>query len=476
MRWLLAHRYSIGITFLVFLLLGKFLAPLFLYELPLGYDPGIYRYLFLKYADSIRHFSLPELLPWASEHPPGLFVLAAPFLIAGLPVDVLIGFVWNLIPVLLLCVLSIIISKREGRAVGVCVLLIGLLSQAYYDGFFAMYMKAYVSLLFTILTYYLAEKRSMWFVLTALTAVMVHQQTGLVLTLSLGLWWILSMRKNWSDKKFRVLTYILGVAAIVAILWYIPQWERAIWSPLKSIFLLRGDKAPSGAFPDAAFYVRTMAVVLLLGIFGLAKSFTKERGSLWQLSVLVCAVFIMFRLVFYKRFFLQLDFFLIPFAASALVWIWKNVSTYWARGLLLLIIITQAIVGFQVVKLRTPGLSQKELSHIVALPSVIEKNATVIALENTSGVWLRGWLSNHSVGAPGLFDNPGWSYKQWETFIDGSDKERKRMLRKLQRPVYFLLSPSFARYYQERAEKFIKDPCFRVVDDAPLLKSICSKK
>jgi hypothetical protein len=473
--WLSSRKFSLGIFTFGILLLGKFLAPLFLFDVPLGYDPGIYRYLFLQYAESIRHFSLPELAPWALEYPPGLFVLAAPLLIAGLPVDVLIGWMWNLVPVLLACVLAWVMYKREGRAVGVCVLLIALLSQAYFDGFFAMYYKVYVSLILTVCTYHFAEKLSMWFIPCALAAVMIHQQTGLILTLALGIWWILSLKTRWKDPVFRKLSVALVVSAVIALLWYLPQWERAIWSPLKSIILLRGDNAPAGAFPDASFYVRTMGIVLMLGIFGMIINLRKERGSLWQLSVLVCAIFIIGKLVFYKRFYLQLDFFLMPFAAIALVWIWKHASTIWARAFLVLVLVVQAIVGLQSMKLRTPIFGASELSQIKALAEVIEPDAAVIAMENISGMWLRGWLPSHAVGAPGLFDYPDWKYEDWEVFIDGSRSERRSLLGGLQGPVYFFLSPTFIYFYGDRAKLVIEDPCLTSVSDAPLLLSVCSK-
>lgn len=468
------HRVIVAAGSLAALLLIKFLWPLFAYDIPLGYDPGLYRYLFLQYAESMKEFTLPELLPWASEHPPGLFVFAAPLIIAGLPVDALIGWMWNLFPVLLICVLALIITKREGQAVGVCVLLMGLLSQAYFDGFFAMYIKAYVSLLCTILSYYFAEKRSYWLVPTALAAVMIHQQTGLILILSLGVWWLLSLKSSWSNTKFRRMTYVLGLAGILACIWYLPQWERAIWSPLKSIILLRGDNAPAGAFPAATFYVRTMGVVLFLGLFGMVVSFKNERGSLWQISVLVCAVFIVFRLVFYRRFYLQLDFFLMPFAALALVWIWNTIATHWTRILLAGVIISQGVLGFKGMDLRKPRFGVYELNQISSLPEHIEPDATVIALENISGMWLRGWLPRHKVGAPGLFDFPNWTYEDWLMFVDGSSEDRRNLLEELEEPVYFLLSPAFTQFYKERASAVITDPCLQVVVDAPLLRSICS--
>ena len=83
----IAKHLDLGIlagVVLVVLLSIKFLLPVFLFPIPLGYDPGIYRFLFLKYAETFP--LLPELPRWAGEHPPGLFLIAAPFLDLGMPV------------------------------------------------------------------------------------------------------------------------------------------------------------------------------------------------------------------------------------------------------------------------------------------------------------------------------------------------------------------------------------------------------
>lgn len=431
--------------------------------------------MFLQYADSIRHGLLPELLPWAKEYPPGLFIIASPLLIAGVPVDALIGWIWNCVPVILMCIFAFVTSKREGIAVGIALLLIGLLSQAYYDGFFAMYYKAYVALLMVVLTYHFAEKYSFWCIPLALAAVMIHQQTAIILILSLAIWWILALRTQWSNLKFRVFTITMCSAAVLAVFWYIPQWERAIWSPLKSIFLLRGAAAPAGAFPDALFYLRTMGIIVILGISGFIVSLRKQRGSLWQISVIICAIFIVFRLVFYKRFFLQFDFFLMPFAAIALVELWQRYSVAWIRICIIVALLAQTIVSISIVLKRVPLIQPNDVETILSLSEHIEPDATVIALENTSGTWLRGWLPYHTVGAPGLFDIPNWSYQQWEQFIQGTEQERKALLKTLKSPVYFYLTPAFMLYYGAEAGIVVEDPCLQLLDTAPLLRSLCSE-
>lgn len=456
-------------------LVAKFLTPLFLYDVPLGYDPGMYRYLFVTYAESFKALSMPDLLPWAKEYPPGLFFLFSPLVALGFPVDALIGWVWNLVPVLLAVMLAWVTAKRLGTTDGIATLIIALLSIPYYDGFVGMYFKAYVALFFVVLTYHLAQKRSSWFLLTAFLTVITHQQTALILILALVSWWLLQVRSGWKDPWYRRIT-VLGLALVfAALLTYLPQWERAIWSPLKSIVLLRGDNAPGGAFPELSFYLQTTGVVLLLGMIGFFRRLREDRGSLWQISVLVCAVFIAFQLVFHKRFFLQLDFFLMPFAASALVWLWQLVRSVQARTLICVLLLGQAYVSVQIITLREPEVRRSTLDEIIRVTQATPDDASLIALENASGPWLRGWKVAGQVGAPGLFDYPGWSYDQWGQFIDGTQADRKVLLQTLSGDVYFFVSPMFSGFYGDRAVKVLEDPCLQKVNSQPLLHSTCSK-
>ncbi|MCB9808543.1 hypothetical protein H6770_04815 [Candidatus Peribacteria bacterium] len=461
---------------LIALLLGKFLYPLFTYDVPLGYDPGIYRYLFIQYADALRSLSLPNLAPWAQEYPRTFYLFIAPFIIAGIPVDAFIGWMWNLVPVALACVLAWVTAKRSNTQIGIAVLLMAFLSQAYYDGFFAMYMKVYVSLIFVVLTYYFVERLSVWFPITALLAVLIHQQTGLVLVVALGVWWVIQLPSRFSEPRFRVMTTILAGAACVGLLMYLPQWERAILSPLKSIFLLRGASAPGGAFPDAIFYIKTMPIVLLLGIGGYLTSMKTERGSLWQLSVLVCLIFVTLHLTFYKRFFLLLDFFLLPYAAAFLVSLWNMLKhSSVLRGSLALLILAQCLVGLRVVSMRTPAIRSSDIMLIHQAAAALPEHASIIALENISSTWLRGWIPYRNVGAPGLFDFPGWTIEEWGQFIDGSNADRKALLQRVEsESLYLFASPLFTEYYGERANPVLRDPCLKKVDNAPLLQFICN--
>src|SRR5690242_15865719 len=76
---------------LIILLTIKFLWPLFQYHIPLGYDAGIYRYLFVRHAQGFPPFWLGPIDPWAKGHPLGLFFFSTILMRIGVPVDWLIG-------------------------------------------------------------------------------------------------------------------------------------------------------------------------------------------------------------------------------------------------------------------------------------------------------------------------------------------------------------------------------------------------
>jgi hypothetical protein len=458
---------------LTVLLLAKFLLPLVRFSYPLGYDAGMYRYLFLAYEPYWPPFTLPTLPPWALEHPVGLFILTTPLLKLGLPVDWLIGWIWNLMPVALALVLAWVTSKRYERDIFPWVLAAALCSAAYFDGFAAMYWKTYAALLFMILAMHFVGRLSPWALPFALLTFVTHHQTGLILGLALGSWWLVSIPTHWRKTRWRWGTLLVVAVAGLSLLFYLPHWDRAVMGPLLSILSLQGDAAPAGAFPEAAFYVGKAGLLLALGLGGLAWSLRKERGSVWQMSVLWCAVFILFKLVFYRRFFLQLDFFLLPFAALAARDLWKTLGPGARRYVVPVLLAAQAVVSFRVAQVRQPVAPDATFEQVIALRESVPPDAFVLGLENQSAVVLRGWLPDHGVGGPGLFDFP-WTYAQWETFLLGSQVDRANLAARLPASSYVYASDYFMRYYAGHADAFLRDPCFEKAGPRGLHRVVCA--
>lgn len=461
--WFSKHSVIILSAVFLLLLLCKFFWSLFYYSAPLGYDPGFYRYLFIRHADGFPPFWLAPMDGWAKGHPLGLFFFSTLLLKLGVPVSWLLGWIWNLFPVVLAAVFAWVIGRREGKMTGVLVLLTAFLSIAYFDGFAAMYWKTYASLLWCVVTYRLIEKKSWWAILTGILCVATHHQTGLLFGLAFGSWlftcFIGDARTNLRAAFRTFLPFFLGgcVIVLIGVLWYLPVWKDAILSQLPA--LLKGEQISGGSFPPALFYLQTEGILLALGAVGFGLSIKRERLTLWQLSVLWSLLFVVARLLFYRRFFLQLDFFLLPFAAIAIRAFWMRFSRPVYRGVLVCALLVQAAIMISVMPLRGPMTDPADFDAINTFADHIPADALIIGLDNKTVTQLRGWLPYARIAGPGLFDN-AWTYSEWETFLMGTHEDRVRMLSIYSGTVYIYVSQFFQDYYGESVAGFMSDPCF----------------
>ncbi|HVW66797.1 MAG TPA: hypothetical protein VHA78_03630 [Candidatus Peribacteraceae bacterium] len=468
------QRSLILFALLSFALLIKCIWPLFVYHIPLGYDVGIYRYLFVRHADGFPPFDVVALPAWAKGHPLGLFFVTTILIRLGIPADWLIGWIWNLFPVFLAILLGWVMMRREGKTVGLLTMLAALLSVAYFDGFAAMYWKTLASLFWCVLTYHLLERRSWIAVITGILTVATHHQTGLLFGLAFGSWVIVGLFKAWIfERRFprEILLPLIGGVIVLAVglLWYLPVWKEAVMQNLPELFA--GEGSPGGNFPPASFYLSTSGILLALGAVGLLVSLKRERFTLWQWSVLWCLLFVSLRLFFFRRFFLQLDFFLLPFAAIAIHFFWKRYPQFIARSVLVLAVGIQLIVTSITIATRKPAIDAATYATLPALAEIVPPGATIIDPENQSPPFLQGWLPYAHVAGPGLFETT-WSYDQWKTFIVGSHTDRLHLLQPLGNDTYVYISPYFRNYYGAFADSFLADSCFSRQTDA-LYKVVC---
>ncbi len=473
---------------LILALLAKYTGTLFAFDVPLGYDAGIYRYLFVKYAGAWPPFMLPDLEPWAREHPLGLFVLTSVLMKLGLPVDWLIGWMWNCVPVVLACVLAWVAWREQGKAVGILTLLVALLSVAQFHAFQAMYWKTEMALLWFVLTLFFLERSPLRAGLFGVATLATHHQTGLLLGLVLlthGI--ILVVREGWNP-RIRRFTF-LGIAiALFGSALYAPVWQDAVMPHLARI-LARGADVPPGSFPGVRFALTSSGILFALGAVGFVWRFRTERFSPWHLAVVWSLLFVSLQLFFHRRFLLHLDFFLLPFAAAGLAALWSAWKTRLAHGLLIASIAVQAISSVsaiaprllpEVLRVRMvdalpeirPSLDGAIFAAIQRLPATLPEGAFVLALEPESAPWLRGWLPHERVAGPGVFSSP-WDYAGWERFLLGSALDRRELLWSLPRPLFLFVSPAFRVYYSERADRFLADPCFEKTPHPMLLKVVC---
>lgn len=465
------------------LLAVKFFWPLFVFEIPMGYDPGFYRYLFIKHAEGFPPFWVAELEPWARGHPLGLFFFSTILMRMGVPVDWLLGWVWNLFAVVLPLTLSYVMYRRHGLLVAIGTLAAAILSVAYFDGFAAMYWKTLASIFWCVLTYRAIERGSWWGVLFGILTVITHHQTGLLFGLVLITWLVLpfipfvrSTRASFAAGRTitrrEILLIALGGSIIfgIGILAYLPIWKEAV---LEHLPQLLGRSEAGGSFPAPLFYYRTQGMLLLVGVYGFYLNVQRERWTFWQLSVLWSAAFVFLHLIFYRRFFLQLDFFLLPFAGIGLADLWMRFAQPFQRAIISVILLLQLFVMYQVIVTRGPLITDETFKAVLATERIVPADGYVLALENESAVVLRGWLPDRHVAGPGLFEST-WTYGQWETFLTGDSEGRKTLFATLPRPAFVFTSPLFFSYYGDYSQLLLSDPCLRQTSEPLLYAVVCA--
>lgn len=461
----------------------KFLWPLLVFDVPLGYDPGFYRYLFVRHADAWPPFILPSLDPWARGHPLGLFFFTSLLIKIGVPVDWLLGWIWNCVPMVLGGTYAWIMRRRYDAAIGLLTLLTVVLSVAFFDGFAAMYWKTYVALFWMILAFDALERRTWHSLPYGILTVATHHQTGLLFGLTFVTWvgmtWMTGIMHRFGtcDQDgtfssaqiakmitFGVLILLAGAAT------YAPIWQDAVLVHIPA--LLDRSQAAAGSFPPPLFYLQTSGILIVLGVTGWWITVRHARWTLWQIAFLWSAAFVLLRLFFYRRFLLQMDFFLLPFAAIGMRWAWDRHRVTAVRAVLVIAVVAQLITTILVMRTRGPLLDPTTYAAVQRVPDMVPVESFILSIDNQSVVLLRGWLPYHRVGGPGLFDAP-WSYEEWERFLLGSAAERQAFLTMLPASTYLFVADYARSFYGAPVETLLRDPCLVPVEEPFLYRVSC---
>src|SRR5581483_5745977 len=185
---------------------------------------------------------------------------------------------------------------------------------------------------------------------------------------------------------------------------------------------------------------------------------------LWSL------LFIVAHLLFYRRFFLQFEFFLLPFAGIGFDVLWKRFRDRGVRVAFLAVLLVQLLVMRQAILSNGPLVDETTFRGIMQIGSVVPADAFILVPENNAPVIVQGWYPHRRVGGPGLFDAP-WSQDAWRDFLLGTHADRVAFLQQIQPgPVFLFITPFFRSYYGEYADAFLKDPFFEPVADTMLYR------
>jgi hypothetical protein len=388
-------------------------------SVPLGYDPGLYKYAF--------------------EHPVQAtsFPLIFRLVMGGL--DGLFGSQFLLVPLLIILsastsvVIYLTTSRLFNQAAGLIAAFLFSISLIQFETFWYGYYKNIVGvnvLVLSLMSIRKSEAFNWKPILLGGVLASTHRPAFLIFGLTYLFYVLLLVRPLWS-RAFRdaVLTGLATLTLAVLVNFEsLPNFfVRGVTEG--SQYVLQAENT-GGSFFDFNTYIILSLPIIPFAIIG-AFHYWRHAKQM-AIAALVTFLLVVLKLVFFNRFIIYLDIFVIVYAALGLL---ALLHTRHKLGLgmasLLLLLSTWLAVDRSLNA--EPLISESELQEIARIDSLVEEDATIMATTDYYAPWLKGWV-DRAIIAPGMFDFTDMTLEDWQRFW--RDEGREAYLRNISQPVY----------------------------------------
>ncbi|KCZ70620.1 hypothetical protein ANME2D_02641 [Candidatus Methanoperedens nitroreducens] len=432
-------------------------------SIPLGYDPGIYKYVMETYLESLPDLPKENTDLWMrSWSPPGLFVITDLLYLIGFDTHSILTWVFIFFELLLGLGIYVTASRFFGKGTGILSLFIYSISITQYKVFWYMYYKNVVALFIMLIAlYFLRSRKYLPFILTASFVGAVHRPTFMIFGL-IYLGYIISCRKEYIKN-------VLAGAIILALTltFYTQNIREAIFDKIEPIITAN---IGAGTFISLSTYQLLSLSYLPFALLGFLILARRKDFNLFFLWFLITGVIVYFKLIFFNRFIIHLDVAMIILASFGfyeLIKFNKRIGT----ATLLILFLSSLLVMNQNISDTKPLISEKELDIIKQFNN-IESDAYVMSTSSYYSPWVLGYSGRKTI-APGLFDHNRWNLEEWRKFWETDDKERAvEMLDVYERPLYIYLG-EMSRINERKFENGCFDKILQE-NKIKIYKAICN--
>jgi len=442
------------IIFIVFLITRLF--PYINNPVPTGYDAGLYLLNFKTF---------PQIPQWVRlGFAPGLYTMMLPFFKIGLSSESVLIPLSIFSQVVLFFSFYFVGKKMVSEKISLFILFIFTVSAVQFRTFWYYYVNNTFALSFLLLAFYFFNKKK--FIPALLFSFLIgffHLPTLLVLFLII----VLEFLFNNNQRLFYL--GILGFLGFGLLLCYLSQFKQTVqpfFSPLiKSALPLRligSGSAPSGgAFYSVLTSLMLCSLYLPLTVYGLYAIRDKfHRLRPFIAGLIVTSLLVLTKFSFYRRFFIQLDLFLVFFAGLGLGHLYqrfqknKEAIDYLQFYILIL---TVFIFGF-IYKTSSPLITKPLFEETKYFAKITPPAGYVLSLASRDHAWLMGYTNQKIIAYHfGEYDRY-WTNDQWIAFFsDISANDKIRLLKLLPRPLYIFINDSG----NFKFDSLINLPCFK---------------
>ncbi len=434
--------------------------PYFFTSIPLGYDPGMYKY-------GIEH-GLENKDRWILNGgmEPGFLYLMEAFKLF-FSSDFILKYLFIFFCVLLGWAIYLVSKEYFNEKTALFSLFIYALSLIQFKTFWFLYYKNVIGMATMLFSFYFLKRyekenkpffKWLFIIFGALTGI-IHRPTFYIFGLSYFFYALISPYKYKKyDRKLLVNNILSGIIIIVlALLFYIKDFLPAITSILPWVakgFIDTGQSP--GTFIDFTTYQYSILSYFLFSIMGLIFCLRKKIGILEIWAVLNLSI-VIFQFFFFNRFIIMLDIILIIFAgySFSLITENKNKITILLIGILFL---SMGIFAIKETISSSPLIDENEMETISYLKNT-EENAFVMSTTSHYSPWIMGYSERKTI-APGLFDYNKHNEDEWIIFWTTSElKDVRGFLNAYEKPLYIFIG----KRQRDNLNQFNQTGCFELI-------------
>lgn len=417
---------------------GIFILFLFLYGysylnfVPLGYDSGIYLYIF-------KHF--PNLPQWLLlGFSPGLFIVFYPVIFAGLNPESI------LIPVSVIGQIALFFSiyfvsrKLLSEKIALITTFLFSTSLIQFRSFWSFYVKNSFSLaVLILLLYFLAKKKLYWSIILGVLLGLFHLPTFLIFFVVIFTLLVLDRRNIIFYLK------VLSITLVFNAFYYFPVFSQTITPFLKPLAtsiapyaLATGSKTGgSGTFYELPISFLLTAFYLPFSFIGFYISRKREDLKPFLIGVISLLLMVITGFFFSRRYFIPLDLFFIFFAGIGLNFVMekyknqKDVFSFYFGVLILFIFVF-------ILKTGQPLITKDVFGEI---KNFKETKGYVLSTSKEDNAWLLGYTKLSLIAWAFGGEDKYWKEKEWQSFFQPIPTEKKlALLNRLPKPLYIFIN------------------------------------
>ncbi len=407
------------------------LLPYMQTDVPLGYDPGFYKYAMDMYIDTLPDIPEDSLPGWLrSMYPQGLFVLTSLLhIFAGFDPLEIFGVLFPFICAFLVLPVYALSKQVFNERVAVIAALLYALSYTQYTMFTFLYIKNVIGLILLLLALYLLEKKAYPPLVVIYAGLGIYHRPEFLLFSLILIPHII----HYSKRSFTLNIALSGTVFITGLL-ILPFWLPRLSENLlilqdvigNLLYNIRSSTSArgGGTFFDLGVYELVSLTYLPFGIIAAFYVLLKRKWSCLFYGLLISGIIVIFQLFFYNRLIIPFDLLLIIFAGAGLDYAFigsQDLPKKAAMAALCLLFISSGLILTDQVYGTKPLLTENQLDDIEEL-SKTDNDAYILAT-SYDAPWVLGW-SSHRVLAPGLFQWDIHNRSEWMEFLATDDPEK----------------------------------------------------